>query len=158
MQSSPEPGTEVLVCVGGLSSAGRLSSAEVYDAEEDSWCNAAPMSIKRNLTAAATWNGKVVVAGGEGLNQVVLDSAEQYDPATDRWTEFTSLRTARNGHALVNADGTLFAIGGTNGNAALGSVERYNAESGQWQPAPALNIPRFGLAAAAIRVCYLTLS
>ncbi len=123
----------------------------MYDVDRDGWVSVAPMSTERTGAAAATWNDKVVVAGGCDSKYAILNSAEQYDPEANRWTPFSSLITRRYGHALVNADNTLYAIGGSDGS-GLSSVERYNAESGVWQPAPKLSIARNCLAAATLRV------
>ena len=110
------------------------------------------MSTERRGAAAATWNGKVVVAGGQDTKNRMLKSAEQYDAEKDQWTAFASLLAARWGHALVNSDNTLFAIGGWDGKEAWRSVERYNVESGKWQLAPTLNIARRGFASATLQV------
>jgi N-acetylneuraminic acid mutarotase len=128
----------------------------MYDAGNNSWLNVAPMLSERQLAAAVTWNGKVVVAGGRTLDaKQVFNSAEQYDPESNQWTTFSNLNTARSCHALVNADNTLFAIGGGDGKVCLRSVERYNAESGEWQQAPELKIACDAPASATFRVCLL---
>jgi hypothetical protein len=114
------------------------------------------MSTERGYAAAATWGGKVVVVGGYDLDaEGALNSAEQYDPDSNRWTAFSSLLAGRFFHALVYASNTLFAIGGTECSCAMSSVERYNAVSGAWRQAPALNIARYGLAATTLRVCII---
>ena len=112
------------------------------------------MSTERGYAAAATWNGKVVVAGGFNKTCSALNSAEQYDPETNQWTAFNSLIVSRCERALLNADNTLFAIGSRKGKAVLSSVERYDAESSTWQQAPELKTGRRSLAAARLRVCY----
>ncbi len=127
-------------------------SAEMYDPERDSWRNVAPMSTKRAWQSAATWKGKVVVAGGQDAHCKTLNSAEQYDPETNQWTPFRSLLLARWGHALVNADNTLLAIGGVDGE-SWRSVERYNADSGEWEQAPQLNKGRRNFASVTLQVC-----
>ena len=152
--STAEIQTEVLLCIGGQRQNGITSTGEVYDPASDSWHSVAPMSTERRQAEAATWNGKVVVAGGYDSQRVTLKSTEQYDAETNQWTAFRSLLTARAGHALVNADNTLFAIGGWDYRGNSNSVERYNTKSGVWQEAPPLQIPRSDFASATLRVCY----
>ena len=59
-------------------------------------------------------NGKVLVAGGVGIVQL-LASAELYDPATGTWTATGSLATARYSHtATLLPNGKVLVAGGYN--------------------------------------------
>ena len=117
----------------------KSKSSFVYNAATNTWCNAASMSQCRAWTAAALWNGTVVVAGGSDENGTYLNSTEQYDPETNRWSAFKPMLTCRRGLALVAFNNSLFAIGGNDGRERLSSVERYDKVSNNWSMAPVLN-------------------
>ena len=75
-------------------------------------------------TATLLPNGKVLVAGGVGINELVLASAELYDPASGTWTATGSLGTAREFHtATLLPNGNVLVAGG-DGATALASRER----------------------------------
>ena len=49
-------------------------------------------------TATPLSNGKVLVAGGQGISNEPLASAELYDPASGTWTATGSLTAVRSSH------------------------------------------------------------
>src|SRR5207249_1226049 len=85
-------------------------------------------------TATLLRNGKVLVAGGEGLDSESLTSAELYDPASGTWTATGRLNTARFLHtATLLPNGKVAVTGGYNSNVGnLASAELYDPASGTW--------------------------
>ena len=146
---------QLLLCVGGRFNLNSCAEAAVYDCNTDSWRSVAPTNNKHTYTAAVTWNGTVVVAGGHPIT----DSVEQFDPQTNTWTALPNLLVTRDSHSLVNMDGRLYVIGGSglgsDGEQVLSSVERYDAETKTWINQPTLNTARQDLACALCAVSYL---
>jgi hypothetical protein len=151
LQLKAKDGQEVVLAAGGVID-GVLTSACFYDSTTG--CNdVAPLLTARYSTAAATLNGKVVVAGGYDERGTVLDSVEQFDAETNSWTRLPSLLQSRRGHALVAVGSSLLALGGNKAAfEALSSVERYEADSGQWQQLTPLKFSRSYPAASAFKV------
>src|SRR5437762_549573 len=85
-------------------------------------------------TATLLRNGKVLVAGGYGLNGESLTSAELYDPASGTWTATGSLVAARSLHtATLLPNGKVLVAGGYNSIVGrLASVELYDPASETW--------------------------
>ena len=139
----------VLLCTGGQGYTNSTTDATTYDCDTDSWHQVAPTNHEHSYTSAVTWNGTVVVAGGE---DPITDSVEQFNPQTNTWTALPNLLVARARHSLVNMDGSLYVIGGWDGAQAIGSVEQYTAESNCWTSLTSLNTARQGLACAVCQV------
>jgi hypothetical protein len=102
-------------------------------------------------TATLLVDGKVLVAGGSGTNQ--LGSAELYDPATGVWALTGPLNKTRDSHTatLLPNGKVLVAGGGANPNGggwrSIAGCEVYDPTTGTWTLTGALNIPRDGHAA-----------
>ena len=91
------PDGRVLV-VGGLRDQGSaefglyvsgppLASAEVYNPSSGTWSPVESMSEKRSYHAAVLLeDGRVLVIGGTGEGQLMLDSTELFDPSTGTWS------------------------------------------------------------------------
>lgn len=99
-------------------------------------------------TAVLLTNGLVLVAGGQGSNDIPLASAQLYNPASGTWTGTHSLNTPRYAHtATLLTNGLVLVAGGAtnvfDGAAALGSAELYNPVTGNWTPTGDLHTPRY---------------
>jgi kelch-like protein 17 (actinfilin)/kelch-like protein 20 len=70
---------------GGNDDDGRLSSAEVFDLETQTWTPIASMSFERKFVMVAAVQGKLYAAGGDGIDGSPLTSAEAYDPQQYCW-------------------------------------------------------------------------
>ena len=115
--------TATLLSDGGVLVAGGvgfLSSAEIYDPENDTWtcvkgetvgeCDASLGDPRQNHTATLLTDDTVLLTGGEGS---INDSSESYDPADDSFSEEASMGTARTRHAAtLLEDGSLLVTGG----------------------------------------------
>jgi hypothetical protein len=90
--------------LGGESNTanGFLNSAEIYDPATGTFMWTAGgatgglNTARYNHQATLLYTGKVLIFGGVGPGNVVLDSAELYDPETDTFTTTDSMKTARN--------------------------------------------------------------
>jgi len=139
------PNGQVLV-VGGLGppSGGSytfLASAETYNPSTGLWGAAGSLAAGRyGHTATLLTDGRVLVAGGEGLTQ--LSDCEIYDPTFNSWTAAASLMTARAFHtATLLADGKVLVAGGA-GATALSSCELYDPAANTWSAAGSLETAR----------------
>ena len=111
-----------------------LASAELYDPASGTWTATGSLATARDFhTATLLRNGKVLVAGGDGLDSQSLTSAELYDPASGTWTATGSLNTARFLHtATLLPNGKVLVAGGYNDSGYLASAELYDPASGTW--------------------------
>ncbi len=74
---------------------------EEYDPATDSWSFAkAKMPYSRSGTCYGSYNGKIYVAGGEYLDNVLVGTfrnLEAYDPAANEWIELPPMAIPRHG-------------------------------------------------------------
>ena len=99
-----------------------------------SWLTNAPMSNAREYhTATLLSNGKVLIAGGDGVDNSIA-SSEIFDPATGAFVAAADLGTARQLHtATLLGNGKVLVIGGYNINDKfLASAEIYDPATDTW--------------------------
>jgi hypothetical protein len=115
------------------------------------------MNAARNAhTATRLTDGRVLVVGGGGNDNLALASAELFDPATGTWTLTGSLGAPRFGHqAALLADGRVLVVGGDAGGpppdfGRTSSAEIYDPASGTWAPTGSMAITRGGHTATAL--------
>ena len=85
----------------------------------------------------------MVVIGGEGSDDEVVNSLERYDPSTNEWEEeaVAPMPTARRYVGMAVLDGKLYAVGGqseADGEdeadlATSNLVERYDLATNAWE-------------------------
>lgn len=84
-------------------------------------------------TATLLPNGKVLVAGGMGVDGMELGSAELYDSESGTWTPTGSLVIPRDSHtATFLPNGKVLIAGGHGTSGALASAELYDPATGTW--------------------------
>ena len=75
-----------------------LASVELLAVDGSAWRPAHPLLTARDgAVAGLLRDGKVIIAGGEDIDDVPLASAELYDPTADKWSTLPAMRTPRNG-------------------------------------------------------------
>lgn len=122
-----------LYVLGGRTvSGGNLPDCHVYDGFADRWQPIAPIPKSAQAgaprgqagNAAAVWNGKIYMMGGEwfsGDGGVYADVFE-YDPRTDKWRAVAPMPRPRHGlGAVALADG-IYVCGGASGPSASGTT------------------------------------
>ncbi len=101
------------------------------------------------FTATALTDGRVLVTGGERLDQPVsLKSADVYDPRSGHWTSLPDMSRKRGKHtATLLEDGRVLVAGGLDFDSGLserGSSEVYDPATGRWAAAANMSEPRYG--------------
>ncbi|BHF85866.1 hypothetical protein SprV_1002904000 [Sparganum proliferum] len=129
------PGDSRIFVFGGYNGSSRLASVEFCQlradwreraTSSDFWQPAAPMRTARSQLAATHFRGKIIVAGGYGVGNVV----EMFTPPDARcpqgqWTELAGMKEPRSYFALLTStDDAVFALGSGN------TVETFTAPGG----------------------------
>ncbi|CAO2829035.1 unnamed protein product [Amaranthus hypochondriacus] len=95
---------EIAILAGGCDSLGNiLSSAELYDSEQQTWETLPPMIKPRKMCSGVFMDGKFYVIGGIGGSESkVLNCGEEFDLTTKTWTEIPNMSPAKLGVAPEN--------------------------------------------------------
>jgi hypothetical protein len=126
---------DVLV-VAGDNGTSPVSSFEKFSLTANTFQYVGTLASARKAHAAAALNdGRVIIAGGSGLdsssNAVALTSTDIYDPVANSFSAGPSLNTARFAHtATTLIDGTVLLAGGNDGTNDLASTEIYDPDAG----------------------------
>jgi N-acetylneuraminic acid mutarotase len=95
------------------------AEVQVYDPATDRWTARAPLPSARSHITSATFvrDGRILVLGGLGPGNTVLNKVSSYDPVANTWTNLTNLPSGRlSGISDVLPDGRiLFSTGGGGG-------------------------------------------
>jgi N-acetylneuraminic acid mutarotase len=150
--SLPLPNSNILV-LGGKQDGSRIATCEEFCVKD---CMSKPSEI--TLTTAKSGFGALIVyddificGGNDGHS--ILKTFESYNLKTKKWTSLPSLKYKRDELATaIGPDQKFYAIGGFGGpnNTCLSSVERYDPQTGIWEPLANLNVPRRALAAVCL--------
>ena len=136
---------DFVYCFGGYEDekANAFSISEAYRLNVKSlhpkWEEIAFINEIRYDFGAATWNGKLVVTGGNDYD--TFKYARLYEPRFNKWKNIAPMICGRYEHELVVANNKLFAIGGTS-DSQLASVEQLDNENGKWKQMKSMNEPR----------------
>ena len=108
-----------------------IASVDVYDFATQTWTtlpSSGNLPTPRAGTSTVTFEGNVVVIGGEGNGQA-FDTVEQLDPFTNLWTEISPLNHARHGtQAIVSGEGIFTLVGSPNqGGGRQRNMEAFNS-------------------------------
>lgn len=91
-----------------------VATLEVYDPATRRWEARAPMPQAQGGLAAAAFEGRLYVFGGEQFvpTSKVFADAWVYDPRTDRWSALPPMPTPRHGHGAAVVGKRIFLMGG----------------------------------------------
>lgn len=91
-----------------------VATLEVYDPATRRWETRAPMPQAQGGLAAAAYDGKLYVFGGEQFvpSSKVFADAWVYDPRTDRWSALPAMPTPRHGHGAAVVGNRIYLMGG----------------------------------------------
>lgn len=107
---------------GGGSSDQYLSTCRLFNNSLNSWGSTATLgAARKDHTATLMPDGRVLVAGGVGAGDAVLDTAEIYTPSPAGWAPTVNpMSFQRAGHAAVAlTDGTVLLAGGSDATGAV---------------------------------------
>jgi N-acetylneuraminic acid mutarotase len=100
-----------------------IDIVEMYDPVTDVWVGRARMPTARSAISGAVYNGKIIIAGGEGQDQRALmafKEVEVYDPAVNRWQLAPSMPHPRHGIAVGVIGDRFYAVSGEGQSASSG--------------------------------------
>jgi N-acetylneuraminic acid mutarotase len=134
---------------GGYSNPGFTAHAQTYEFDPDlsAWTRKADMPSARGAGAAATYNGRLYVFGGE-RNGVSVTDVASYDPIADSWISHAPMLTPRNHIGAAEVRGKIYVVGGRPLN--LANNEMFDPVSETWTVKRPMPTGRSGLAAAAV--------
>ena len=110
-----------------------IAQVDVYDFAAGTWSSlpsSGDLPTPRAGTSTVTFQGNVVVIGGEGDGQAYR-TVEQLDPNTNLWTEIASMNHARHGtQAIVSGNGIFTALGSPRqGGGRQHNMEAFNSST-----------------------------
>jgi len=131
-----------VLVAAGYADTGVTNSAELFNPTNGTWTMTGALTNARySHTATLLPNGKVLVAGGYGVDY--LSSAEVYNPTNGTWTITGGLTNARSDHtATLLPGGKVLAVGGSGPN-PLASAEMYDQATGTWTLTNSLMTARY---------------
>ena len=131
---------------------GAMSTVEIYDVDAGTWTAGPDMPTPRHHHDAAAIDGRLVVVGGRGNDDLSMDTVEQFDPLRDRWTSLPSLPLGAGGLAVTATPDVVLAIGGGDDEEQWVTPAAWALAPGdsKWRRLADLNVSRHGHAAAAV--------
>ncbi|TRY74923.1 hypothetical protein TCAL_07513 [Tigriopus californicus] len=158
---------ETVIIAGGHDDNSTLSLATGYmlNILENAWTEIPNMKVPRRdhacLFVEFEKSKGMLVTGGLGENDEVLDSAEFFDLATNEWILTSGMKVGRTEHAMSLIYGIPTVIGGLSNSGFLTSIEQFDKSSASWNVPlerdwrivnNALGAPRYEMTSASIPV------
>jgi len=112
-----------LIVTGGRTSAGNLSSTEIYNLKTDKWRSAAPLPLPQAGTASVVVDDGLIVFGGEIFTPEakVFKEVWCYSISKDTWQALPNMRTPRHGLGAVKFGSKVYVVGGATEPAGSGT-------------------------------------
>ena len=111
------------------------------------WQQCVPMNTPGYAFACAAVGSRVYAIGGLVSDSVPRNVVEAYDVPADSWIlEFTPPPGPRWYAGCAALDGKIYVVGGTDGNADLSRVDRFDPSTNTWDTVAPLPWPRSSLA------------
>lgn len=127
---------------------------EVYDTVQEKWLennSIAQIPASLDHTAAATYDGKIYVAGGFQERKTPTDKLFIYDPRKNEWQEGRPLPSPRGALTADFINGTLYAVGGLNSSHIPANTnEAYDPKTNTWTSKSPMPTARHHISSAVI--------
>ena len=115
----------------------KVSTAECYDVETQTYRRMPNTLSKRDSLGLAYFDGQLFAVGGyDNHENAYLNSVEKYDPQLDVWLKVKSMQMGRRSPGVVIYRSKLYAVGGMGATEDLKSVEVYDPIINQWTKFP----------------------
>ena len=137
---------KVLILGGekSLASTDNLDSVLEFDVKTNQCKEMPPLPSPLTRMATVQWRDQVVVLGGKGKNNEVLNDVFMYDCKTGKITVLPSMLEKRHACCAVITGNTIVVMGGLNEKGeGLKSVECFTIEGYTWEYLPAMNKVRW---------------
>jgi len=148
----PYIGKKFIITAGGYDGAARLNSTEIYDIENNVWCEGPPFPVERAGTVAVTIDNEVYFIGGY-CNTGELDNFVKYDPYTMKYSNsVTNMKETRFSPSATVYNDKIFVIGGEQEAVTnLATLEMYDPITATWIELSSMRNKRRNLASVTYR-------
>jgi N-acetylneuraminic acid mutarotase len=131
-----------------------VDMVELYNATSDSWAEGiAQLPLPLHHTSAASYQGKIYVAGGYTGDWTASDRLFTYDPTTNEWTQGKPMPTPRGYPTAKFVNGTLYVVGGDGGatnERSLNATESFDPVTNKWTSHASMPTARYHAAFAVV--------
>jgi len=145
-----------LYAIGGYDGDKPLKSVERFDPRENKWRKVASLGQgkREDLShACVVYNGSILLMGGQGEGEQVMDTGEIYNPTNDSWSPTpTRLCRGKRGLSLAVVGGVVFGVGGEDrDDQNLHTVMMLDSQTGAWVEWHPMRTRRAGHAVGVVR-------
>ena len=137
---------KIYICGGFMLGTGNTDSLIEYDISTGTFTTKTAMSGARQQHAAAVYNNKLYVMGGNGTGTSLI----VYDPTLNSWATKADMPASRYSLSAVTLGSYIYAVGGSDGVGLTNTVFRYDPAIDTWSTVTPMDTARadFGLGVA----------
>jgi N-acetylneuraminic acid mutarotase len=147
-----------IIYTAGGSPPGNLHTVLAFDTRTKRWSEPTKIPIGLNHSEAATYDGKMYLAGGYLDGEEPTTDFWEYDPKANRWTQLPSMHQPPRAAGAVGVIGhKLYLAGGApqTFNVPLpvnpyGTLEIYDFKTGKWSFGSPMPFPRHHISGAVV--------